>query len=151
MFNLEVLQKVISDNNIPSNTLILSDTGSEMGSCGITHIFYNETHNVLMLTSNGPYDGTFTDLESPVIYEFIYADDFDYDLCEELTWEYLDKFSCGKCCSYCKQKDSCTDGDKAICLKKFNDKEGYYEVQFKRLNKTYSGWTKWKLLWYESH
>lgn len=150
MFTFELLQRVFTENNVPANALILSDTGTEMSASGITHIFYNDTHNIVMLASDCPSDGYHTSLDNPVIYQFIDNDDFDYDLCDELTWDYLYKFSNGYCCSYCDKRWTCTEADKAECLRKFNDREGYHEVQYVCPDKTYSGWTRWKLLWHEN-
>lgn len=155
-FSFEVLQQVMELNNIAPDTKMLFDNASDYGVFGVTNIFYHEEYKVLMLA--GPsaqfalHDGK-GDLYEVIDLTWIDSSYEEFDLIRlcadgEFGWNDFDQATNGMICSQCPKIMDCSDADKAECMRKFINKEGYDEVQYKgATGKTHTGLTKWKLLW----
>lgn len=51
----DILQKIIKDNNIPSNVHLMSDSGWECDATEMDGVYYNESKNEIVFTQY-PYE-----------------------------------------------------------------------------------------------
>ena len=49
---IEILNKLIKENNIPNNVIIRSDSGWECGDTPCDGVWYNKKKNIIMLTQD---------------------------------------------------------------------------------------------------
>ena len=60
----DILQKIIKENNIPSNVHLTSDSGWECDATEMNGVYYNEAENEIVFTQNGnKYDHPYHDSE----------------------------------------------------------------------------------------
>ncbi len=60
----DILQKIIKENDIPSNVHLTSDSGWECDATEMNGVYYNEAENEIVFTQNGnKYDHPYHDSE----------------------------------------------------------------------------------------
>ncbi len=58
----DILQKIIKENNIPSNVHLTSDSGWECDATEMNGVYYNEAKNEIVFTQEGSvYDYSYRD------------------------------------------------------------------------------------------
>ena len=84
----DILQKIIKENNIPSNVHLTSDSGWECDATEMNGVYYNEAENEIVFTQNGnKYDHPYHDSEE---WKNIYSADDKGLVCEvNLTTDLL--------------------------------------------------------------
>lgn len=53
---VEQFNKIITENNVPNDAKMLSDSGWECSATDMDAIYYNETNNELVFTQGGRYE-----------------------------------------------------------------------------------------------
>ena len=68
---LELLNKIIEENNIPKDVHLMSDSGWECGETEMNRIYYNRKENVLIFTQHGDRcDSWFEEDDWDLLYDY---------------------------------------------------------------------------------
>lgn len=57
----KLLQKIISENNIPEDVHLMSDSGWECDATDMCGVYYNETYNIIVFTQGFSIERPYTD------------------------------------------------------------------------------------------
>lgn len=60
---IEILNKIIKENNIPNDAIIRSDSGWECGDTACDGVWYNKKKNVIILTQDNEGTSNLYDIE----------------------------------------------------------------------------------------